>query len=212
MPHIDGNIFIAAGLLAAFGIAGTGLVAFTHESTAQRIAQNERDALLSKIEKILPSGSADNDLLADSLTVRAPEYLGADQTTIYRGSLAGEPTVVVFSAVEATGYSGPIRLIVGVNRDGTLGGVRVLSHRETPGVGDRIEESRSDWIHDFYGRSLTDPDASGWKLRRDGGLFDHFTGATITPRAIVRAVKQTLEYTRDNWDTLFAAPDQTQQS
>ena len=103
MPHIDGNIFIAAGLLAAFGIAGTGLVAFTHESTAQRIAQNERDALLSKIEKILPSGSADNDLLADSLTVRAPEYLGADQTTIYRGSLAGEPTVVVFSAVARFG-------------------------------------------------------------------------------------------------------------
>lgn len=212
MPHIDGNIFIAAGLLAAFGIAGTGLVAFTHESTAQRIAQNERDAVLSKIEKILPTSSADNDLLADSLSVRAPEYLGADQTTIYRGRLAGEPTAVVFSAVEAAGYSGPIRLIIGVNRDGTLGGVRVLSHRETPGLGDRIEESRSDWIHDFNGRSLTDPDASGWKVQRDGGLFDHFTGATITPRAIVRAVKQTLEYTRDNWDMLFAAPDQTQKS
>jgi electron transport complex protein RnfG len=212
MPRIDGNIFIAAGLLAAFGIAGAGLVAFTHESTAKRIAQNERDALLRKIEKILPSGSADNDLLADSLTVRAPAYLGAEQTTIYRGRLAGEPTAVVFSPVEAAGYSGPIRLIIGVDRNGALGGVRVLSHRETPGLGDRVEESRSDWIHDFNGRSLTDPDASGWKVRRDGGVFDHFTGATITPRAIVRAVKQTLEYARDNWDLLIAAPDKIEQS
>ena len=211
MPRIDVNALIAAGLLGTFGTVGAGLVAFTHQQTAARIAQNEREALLDKIAKVLPSHASDNDLLTDSVAVQEPDRLGGAQTTVYRGRLAGEPAALVFSGVEATGYSGAIRLIIGVDRNGNLGGVRVIAHRETPGLGDRIEEHRSDWIHRFSGRSLTDPDPSGWKVRRDGGVFDQFTGATVTPRAVVSAVKLALEYAVDHWDALFGAPNESQQ-
>jgi electron transport complex protein RnfG len=105
------------------------------------------------------------------------------------------------------GYSGPIKLLVAVNYDGTLGGVRVISHKETPGLGDKIEESRSDWVLGFNGKSLTDPLLEKWKVKRDGGIFDQFTGATITPRSIVSAVKHTLLYERDHRDALYAKHD-----
>ncbi|MEJ2577289.1 MAG: electron transport complex subunit RsxG [Gammaproteobacteria bacterium] len=212
MRHLNSSIFIAAGLLTGFGIAGAGLVAVTQQGTAERIAQNEREALLANIAKILPADVANNDLLADTVTVSAPQQLGARQTTVYRGRRDGEPSAAVFSAVEAGGYAGPIRLIVGVRADGTLGGVRVLSHRETPGLGDRIEESRSDWVAGFDGKSLTNPPAEDWKVKRDGGEFDQFTGATVTPRAVVKAVKQTLEYAREHWGELFAANGDTAQT
>ena len=203
MINHTSSIFIAAALLAAFGVAGTGLVAVTYQGTADRIAQNEREALLQKIGKVLPEGSTDNDLLNDRISVQVPVDLGGGEVTVYRGRLAGEPVAAVFSPVEAAGYAGPIRLIVSVQRDGTLGGVRVLSHRETPGLGDRIEEEKSDWVHGFAGRSLTDPAEPGWKVRRDGGEFDQFTGATVTPRAVVNTVRQTLRYAQDNWARIF---------
>jgi electron transport complex protein RnfG len=202
-------MFIAAGLLAGFGIAGAGLVAVTQQGTAERIAENERQALLDNIAKILPEDAANNDLLDDTIVVTAPDQLGARQTTVYRGRRDGEPAAAVFSVVEASGYAGPIRLLIGVKADGTLGGVRVLSHRETPGLGDRIEEERSDWIHDFDGKSLIDPTPDGWKVERDGGQFDQFTGATVTPRAVVKAVKQTLQYARDHWGEIFQAKGET---
>ena len=199
-------MLIAAALLAAFGVAGAGLVALTYQSTAARIAANEREALLDQIGRIVPADRIDNDPLTDVVAVQDPAMLGARRTTVYRGRLAGAPAAAVFSPVEAKGYAGPIRLIVAVLADGSLGGVRVLSQHETPGLGDKIEEHKSDWVHSFDGRSLTDPDERRWKVKRDGGVFDQFTGATVTPRSVVFAVKQTLHYARDHWDELFAAP------
>ncbi len=196
-------MLIAAALLSAFGIAGAGLVALAHQGTAERIAANERAALLEQIGRIVPAGSIDNDPLTDRTRVHAPGILGPAATTVYRGRGAGQPAAAVFSTVDAKGYAGPIRLIVAVMADGRLGGVRVLSHRETPGLGDRIEESRSDWVLGFAGRSLSNPAAARWKVKRDGGVFDQFTGATVTPRSIVVAVKQTLEYAQAHWAELF---------
>jgi electron transport complex protein RnfG len=202
MKYLDSSILIAAGLLAGFGIAGASLVAVTYEGTAERIAENERQALLSEMANVLPPSAVGGDLLTDTLTVSAPEALGARQTTVYRAREQGETAALVFSPVEAGGYAGPIRLIVGVKADGSLGGVRVLSHRETPGLGDRIEAERSDWIEGFEGKSLSDPTTERWTVKRDGGAFDQFTGATVTPRAVVKAVKKTLEYARDHWGEL----------
>ena len=196
-------MIIAAALLSGFGVAGAGLVALTYDATAERIARNEREALLEKIGMILPEGTIDNDLLNDRIAIRAPELLGGREVTVYRGRRGGEPAAAIFSPVEASGYSGPIRLIVSVRRDGSLGGVRVLSHRETPGLGDRIEEQKSDWVTKFAGRSLTDPTVDKWKVRRDGGVFDQFTGATVTPRGVVAAVKATLQYAEQHWAELF---------
>ena len=96
--------------------------------------------------------------------------------------------------VSREGYSGPINLLVAVNVDGTLSGVRVVSHKETPGLGDKIETNKDDWILGFVGKSLSNPSEALWKVRKDGGEFDQFTGATITPRAVVNAVREVLKY------------------
>lgn len=187
-------ILISGVLLGAFGIIGAGLVGLSHELTAGRIADNERLALLRQLEVLVPTQHIDNDMLVDVIEISAPEALGTPDTLVYRARKDGEPVAAVLSPVVTQGYSGPIRLIVALRHDGTLAGVRVLSHRETPGLGDKIEVDRSDWITRFAGRSLLDPPASGWQVKRDGGEFDQFTGATVTPRAVVAGVRSALEY------------------
>jgi electron transport complex protein RnfG len=129
--------------------------------------------------------------------------LGAEATRVYRGRLGGQPVAAVLSPVVTQGYSGPIQLIVAIRFDGSLAGVRVLSHRETPGLGDKIEIERTDWIRSFDGKSLLDPAPAAWQVKRDGGDFDQFTGATITPRAIVRGVRGSLEYFDEHKHLLF---------
>lgn len=186
--------FIAALILGAFSIVGVGLVSATYEGTKDRIAHNERLSLLRKLEAMVPAETVDNDMVADTIEVHDPDMLGAATTTIYRGRMNGEPVAAVLTPVVPDGYSGPIRLLVAVRTDGSLGGVRVISHKETPGLGDNIEEEKSNWVFDFNGKSLGNPPLEQWKVKRDGGVFDQFTGATITPRSIVQAVKNTLLY------------------
>ncbi len=202
-------VLIAGFLLGGFAVAGTSLVAFTYQQTQPRILANERQALLDKLQVLVPAASVDNDMIEDSLVVHDPELLGADQTTVYRGRRAGKPVAAVFTSVVPSGYSGPIKLLVAVRRDGSLGGVRVITHKETPGLGDKIEEERSDWIHSFRDKSLTDPHLQYWGVKRDGGVFDQFTGATITPRAIVKAVRDTLLYAAKRGDRLYTPRDPT---
>jgi electron transport complex protein RnfG len=197
-------IIAAALLLCAFGVLGAGLVALTYQGTAEHIAENERQALLRIIRQLVPPSAIDNQILTETVEIAAPGALGADASTVYLGRQAGEPVAAVFSPVVARGYGGPIKLIVAVRADGTLGGVRVLAHKETPGLGDKIDVERSDWIKGFTGRSLTDPIESRWAVKRDNGEFDQFTGATITPRAVVAAVAGTLQYARDQWGDLFS--------
>jgi len=204
-------IVVAGVLLSLFSVAGAGLVAVTHVATADRIAQNERQALLDQLAVIVPTEQVTNDMAQDRIEVSDRERLGADRTVVYRARQGDKPAGVVLTSVVPDGYAGPIRLLVAVLPDGTLGGVRVLSHRETPGLGDKIEEAKSDWVLDFTGRSLEDPAPARWKVRRDGGDFDQFTGATITPRSVVKAVKNTLLYVRDKGDALYA-PEQSQQA
>jgi electron transport complex protein RnfG len=197
-------ILLAGMLLALFAVAGTGLVAFTHQQTAERIAANEREALLRSLTALVPAESIDNDIITDTVTVHDKERLGTASTLVYLGRKERMPVAAVFTSVDPNGYSGPIKLLVAVRMDGSLGGVRVVSHKETPGLGDKVEEERSDWIYSFNGKSLTNPDISRWKVKRDGGDFDQFTGATITPRSIVNTVKDTLLYFRDHGPALFA--------
>jgi electron transport complex protein RnfG len=200
---ISHPVLVAAVLLTLFGVAGSALVAFTHERTAPLIEENERAALLRKLHALVPAERIDNDIIADRIVVHRKELLGADATTVYRARLKGEPVAAVFTPVVPDGYSGPIYLLVAVREDGTLDGVRVISHKETPGLGDKIEEEKSDWIHGFEGKSLGNPPMQDWQVKRDGGAFDQFTGATITPRAVVRAVRNTLIYFREERDRLF---------
>lgn len=203
------SIILAAAILALFAIAGTSLVAFTYSATKARIETNEREALMRSLHALVPPQSIDNDMAADTLEVSDPEQLGTPPTTVYRGRKMGMPVAAVLTTTVPNGYSGPIKLLVAVHYDGTLGGVRVISHKETPGLGDKIEESRSDWIYGFTGKSLGNPPLEKWKVKRDGGIFDQFTGATITPRSIVTAVRKTLLYVKAHRDALYDKPAAT---
>ncbi len=197
------RIVIAGVVLAIFAVIGVGLVAFTHIATKDQIAENERMALLNSLNALVPAESIDNDIVSDLIEVSDREKLGTENTTVYLGRKAGQPVAAVFTSVAPGGYSGQIKLLVAVLADGTLGGVRVVSHKETPGLGDRIEVEKSDWIHSFKDKSLGNPELSKWKVKRDGGIFDQFSGATITPRAVVKAVKNTLLYYQENGKQLF---------
>jgi electron transport complex protein RnfG len=196
-------IILAGLILTLFATAGSGLVAFTHQQTKDRIAANERESILRQLTALVPADSIDNDMLEDTITVSDTDLLGSDNTLVYLGRNKQQPVAAVFTPMVPDGYSGPIKLLVAVREDGSLGGVRVVSHKETPGLGDKVEERKSDWVLGFSGKSLTNPPLERWKVKRDGGDFDQFTGATITPRSIVNAVKNTLIYYRNHAQELY---------
>ena len=197
-------VLISAVFLFLFAVIGTGLVAYTFDSTEERIADNQRRALLKSLHELVPDDRYDNDIYTDILYVRNSELLGTDEPVpVYRARKNGWPVAAVIAAVAPDGYSGSIRLLVAIELNGSLAGVRVVQHRETPGLGDGIEAERSDWILGFNGKSLLDPQENQWKVKRDGGVFDQFTGATITPRSVVKAVKEALLYYRAYGQTLF---------
>jgi electron transport complex protein RnfG len=200
-----GRMGSAAAVLAVFAAVGVGLVAFTEDATRDRIEANERAFLLRTLHDVLPPARYDNDVFNDTIQVSDLELLGSeDPVTVYRAFLGNRPAAVILTPVAPNGYSGPIRLLVGIDVDGRITGVRATSHRETPGLGDAIDSGRSDWILGFEGRSLGNPDLGGWAVKRDGGAFDQFTGATVTPRAVVKAVRNALVYFAAHRDALFA--------
>jgi len=197
----------AALLLAAAAAITVGTVAYVHDLAQPRIEANERARRVAKLAAVLGNARYDNDLLRDVVMVRDAELLGTDAAVpVFRARLADEPVAALIETVAPDGYAGSIRLLVAVGADGRLLGVRVLSHRETPGLGDLIDERRSDWIRSFAGRSLGSPAQARWRVRKDGGDFDQFTGATVTPRAVVAAVLNALLYFDAHREALFAAP------
>ncbi len=202
---------LSALFLFLFAVVGVAVVAFTYDRTAERIAYNEKASLLRSINELVPAERYDNDIFNDVVGERNEAMLGSpDPVPVYRAREDGKPVAAVFAAIAPDGYNGRIKLLVGVNADGTLAGVRVVAHHETPGLGDGIEIERSNWIREFDGRSLNDPDEKHWKVKRDGGVFDQFTGATITPRAVVKAVHNVLLYFSLHRDSLFEqAPEKT---
>jgi electron transport complex protein RnfG len=205
MKKVARSMGIAALILTGFAMVGTGLVAVTYSGTKDIIAEAQRAALEASLNQLVPADRYDNRVTADRIEVLAPEWLGTDQpVTIYRARKQGQPVALFATPTAPDGYAGPIQLLIGVYVDGTLAGVRVLEHKETPGLGDGIEERRSPWILGFTGKSLTNPPPKQWKVKRDGGAFDQLTGATITPRAVVKAVHKFLEYVRDHQEKLFA--------
>lgn len=196
---------IAAALLGAYAIISSGVVGYLHDTTRATIEHNEKQTRLEKLHQLVPANSHDNDMIDDSILVTAPDLLGsAKPQPVYRARKNGRPVAVVLSAIAPDGYSGDIKLLIGIRHDGVLLGVRVVGHRETPGLGDPIEVDRSDWILGFNGKSLSNPDTQGWHVKKDGGVFDQFTGATITPRAVVKAVHNALLYFEQQRETLFA--------
>lgn len=192
--------------LGLFSLIGLGLLALIHAATAERIAANQRSVWRQSLLEVMPEGEFDNDLLADTETLRDARLGVNEPVTVYRARRQGQPVAVILTAVAPDGYNGAITLLIAIRRDGVLMGVRVLEHHETPGLGDGIETAKSGWIRQFEGRSLLNTEESRWKVRRDGGAFDQFTGATITPRAVVGAVHQALLVFRDRREELLDGP------
>jgi electron transport complex protein RnfG len=192
-------------LLSAFAAVTTGMVVAFNQLTASRIEASRQQELVKTLNALTPAGSYDNDLLRDALPLPDAARLGHTvPETAWRAFRGGRVVAVLYPVIARDGYSGRIRLLVAVGTDGRLAGVRVLAHRETPGLGDAIEVEKSDWIRAFDGKSLSDPRESGWKVRKDGGQFDQFSGATITPRAVVSAVHEALRYFQDHRQSLLA--------
>ncbi len=193
-------------LLALFAVCTTLLIASTYLLTREDIAEQKRRAEEKALLEIVPRERHDNSMLDDTLRV-GPDTPGLslnNEKHIYLARQNGRVISAVIPAIAPDGYTGDIELIVGVNRDGSIAGVRALSHRETPGLGDKVDLKKSDWILGFNGKSLTNPKLPGWAVRRDKGVFDQFTGATITPRAVVAATLRVLQYAKKNSATLFS--------
>lgn len=193
-------------LLGIFAAVTATAIAWTELNTREQILQAEKAAEARQLMEIFPAGSHDNSLVDDRFTLPAgTQRLGLRRDRQgYRVRQGGRVVGVILPATAPDGYSGDIRLLVGVRRSGEVAGVRVTTHRETPGLGDAIDTRKSDWILGFNGRSLSNPAPKGWTVKKDGGAFDQFTGATITPRAVTGAVYRTLEYTIEHHDELFA--------
>lgn len=195
--------------LLGFAVVGTALLAYVFSVTRSAIAESERREKLALINQVLPQEMFDNDLLRDSVELPPSSQLGTEQPTLaYRARRQGRPVAAILEAVAPDGYSGKIRMVVAVRENGEVTGVRVVAHKETPGLGDYIEIAKSPWIRAFDGASRERYRDGDWKVRKDGGRIDHMAGATITPRAVVKAVRRALEYYEENRDRIFAASPQ----
>ena len=207
MNAILKHALVTAGILTAFTVVGTAMLTGTFETTREPIAASEREAKLQLLAQVMPPAMHDNDLLQDAVQLPPAELLGQHApSTAYRARQNGQPSGVILEAVAPDGYSGDIKLLIGIAADGDITGVRVLSHKETPGLGDYIEIDRSDWIKNFDGKSLAKLPDEAWRVKKDGGQFDYMTGATITPRAVVKAVHKALQYFEVQRASIFAAP------
>lgn len=189
--------------LTGFALLGTLALAIAFNLTQGRIESNEREATLKRLNALVDHQTYDNDLLADQVVLPAADFASAKDVTVYRARKQGSPVAALFTVTAPDGYSGSIRMVVAVKADQTLAGVRVLSHKETPGLGDKIEAEKNDWILGFQGKSLQAPNPEHWAVRKDGGEFDQFTGATITPRAVVKSVKSVLTWSQNHFAMLF---------
>jgi electron transport complex protein RnfG len=192
--------------LGLFAVITGGTIAFTQQLTADRIDEQRARAEAAALYEIIPESEHDNDLLNDTATLPASDRIAIQGPVTARVARRdGEPVGLILPAVAPDGYSGDIHLLVGIDLSGEVLGVRVTSHRETPGLGDRIELKKSNWVLSFEGRSLGNPEPRNWNVKKNGGVFDQFTGATITPRAVVKAVQHTLIYFRQNRPAILDA-------
>jgi len=194
-------------VLGLFALITAALLAFTNLGTKDRIEAAKQEVAKRALLEIVPLERHNNDLLVDTLEIPAAYWptLGAEGGVINIARDSDKLVAVLIPTTAPDGYSGKIQMIIGINIDGTIAGVRVISHKETPGLGDKVDLKKHDWILGFNGKSLTNPKIEGWKVKKDKGDFDQFTGATITPRAVVQQVLKTLQYYKEDKARLLKA-------
>ncbi len=209
LPEIKSALFQnalrTAAIMLAFAFIGTLLLASVFDVTRAPIEASEKAARLSLFKEILAAENYDNDLLASQVTIAPNALLGNRLPSIANVAKQQQQTAgVILEAIAHDGYSGDIKLLIAIRADGSISGVRVLAHKETPGLGDYIDIAHGNWIKLFDNESLEKTAAEQWQVKKDGGQYDYMVGATITPRAVVKAVKQALQFYQQNKQTLFA--------
>jgi electron transport complex protein RnfG len=206
MAASEGSVVRTLSFVGIIAVAAALLVTSSYEFAKDRIAANQRARDLESLNSVLDPAIVNADLNAVLISATDPELLGTDEPIdVYIALSSGRPAAAVFKAIAPDGYNAEIQLLVGISTDEKVTGVRVVRHRETPGLGDAIDIAKSDWIRQFDGTSLADPPLPLWAVDKDEGAFDSITGATVTPRAVVKAVKNTLLYFAAHKDELFAA-------
>lgn len=191
-------------ILAGFALVASILLGFADLATKGIIQLRLEEDLKASLEEVIPAELYDNNLLSDTVTLASAEAnLGSPEMVFYLAKKAGNVNAVSFKFIAPDGYAGPINLVMGLDSNGEILGVRVISHTETPGLGDKIEIKKSKWILSFNGKSLDNVTYSEWNVKKDGGIFDQFSGATITPRKVVLAIKRGLEFYKSHREELL---------
>ena len=209
MATREGSAWRTLVLVGVVASCAALLVSASYDFSKERIAANERARLLARLDSVLDPALRGRDLATVRFTVTDRELLGTDKPVdVFVATDTGRPVAVIIASVAPDGYNAPIGLLVGLTSSGTITGVRAVSHRETPGLGDQIDIAKSDWIEQFTGTSLTMPDPPLWAVKKDDGHFDSITGATVTSRAVVKALKNTLLYFMQHRDEIFAQATQ----
>jgi electron transport complex protein RnfG len=207
-PQYRKRVGYQSVLLGGFSTLATALLVAGNLATQDVIVERQKEDLLDSLSQVIPASHYDNDLLAHPLEVKDDK---GHALTIYRGTEGNQVSALAYEIV-GSGYAGEVRLILGLDAQGEILGVRVLSHAETPGLGDKIEAEKSDWIFKFNGLSLSNPTEEHWGVKKDGGQFDQFSGATITPRGVVQAIKGGLEFFEGHKTELLNPPVITTQT
>jgi electron transport complex protein RnfG len=202
-----------SAILGVFALLCTAIIAGTYLGTEDNIIEQQRQAQLKALYQIVPREQHDNNLLQDNIPFESEALGHRKSQTLFLARKAQlgkqQPLTVIYPVTARDGYSGDIDFIIGINiADSSIAGVRVINHKETPGLGDKVDLRKSDWVLDFNGHRLGDPDSEGWAVKKDGGIFDGFTGATITPRAVIVAIANALRYHHNNIDSLLQQFDE----
>jgi Na+-translocating ferredoxin:NAD+ oxidoreductase subunit G len=217
-------------ILSLFAFVSTGLIVITHSLTKDKIADEIEAALTRQLNQLIPARYYDNEVYKDCIIVSAEEMLGQSRSKIFRmrklinpsfnpnindsfelapSTKQLQPHAVLLTAEAHDGYAGKITLAIAIYHDGRLAGVRVTEHQETPGLGDKIEIAKSDWIKQFDGLSLQNLQTDLWAVDKEGGKFDALTGATITPRAVINTVYKALVFHEENQEELYQSSKQS---
>ncbi|EXJ13490.1 electron transport complex subunit RsxG [Imhoffiella purpurea] len=199
-PSYRQTVGYQAALLGGFTLLAAALLVIGDLATEDAIEQRHAEDLKASLSQVIPEGIHDNDLLANPMIIK--DDAGED-VVVYR-ALKGLDVVGVAYRIVGIGYAGEIDSILGLDAQGRILGVRVLAHAETPGLGDKIEVAKDDWILGFDGLSIGDPPLERWGVKKDGGDFDQFSGATITPRGVVRSIREGLQFFAEHRDALTA--------
>lgn len=205
MPKIIKKMFKSSAMLTIFVVTGVVLLLITKFITSPAIEQAKITKIKAAFNQVIAADKYDNLPFEDKIIIIDERAFNTTHPiTVYRARKNNQPVALIIKTIAPDGYSGKIKILIAIKKDNTISGVRVLQHRETPGLGDKIEVRKDDWIKKFAGLSLTDDNINQWRVKKDGGKFDQFTGATITPRAVVRAIKNTLIFVQQNQQKLWA--------